>query len=144
MTAPKAALSQTPLSIGLYGVNTYLYSLDARTTEPRFQADYVVWSLLLSVEVALILRFSLKLLQVSPLSGFTDGVYFITDYLVAPVTAVFGPTISGNIFDGAALVALAAYWILATTLVTLFEMGRPITRIETARAFTRRHKRYWH
>lgn len=76
------------------------------------------------VEVALGLRFLLKLFGANPNSGFASFVYDLTRPLVAPFHAVFGSTVEQSaVFEWSTLLAMVVYALLALAIVRLIEIA---------------------
>lgn len=111
---------------------------DFPNREPSLQATELVWYALSVIQALLIFRFILKLFGADSTENFTSMLYGVTNYIVSPFTAVFGPSTSSvNVFDWPALVAIIAYWILAAGVIKLFKNNSSsYSRIERARALS--------
>ncbi len=76
------------------------------------------------VEVALGLRFLLKLFGANPNSGFASFVYDTTAPLTAPFRAVFGTSVEqGAVFEWSTLLAMAVYALIAWGVIRLVDMA---------------------
>jgi hypothetical protein len=92
-------------------------------------ADYtgrivpVIWWIVGFVDVLLIIRFLLKLLGGSTVSGFVRFMYDITQFLVAPFHGIFNSAVQGrSILEPESLVAIAIYSLIGWGIVSLIRM----------------------
>ncbi|HEX9096115.1 MAG TPA: hypothetical protein VF990_08430 [Candidatus Dormibacteraeota bacterium] len=87
------------------------------------RAVQVVWWIVGFVDVVLAIRFILKLLGGSTMSGFVTFMYNITQPLVAPFHGIFNTTVQGpSIFEPESLVAIAIYSLIGWGIVSLIHM----------------------
>ena len=96
-------------------------------------ADYtgrvvpVIWWIVGFVDIVLLIRFLLKLLGGSTVSGFVRFMYDITQFMVAPFHGIFNTAVQGrSILEPESLVAIAIYSLLGWGIVSLIRlMARP-------------------
>lgn len=99
--------------------------------ETLYRATRYVWYIFSAIEVILLLRFGLKLLAANPGAGFTQLIYTISDFFVAPFQYVFSaPAAGGNVIEFSTLLALFVYWVIAWGIVKLIVMNRPVDEYE--------------
>jgi hypothetical protein len=102
-------------------------------TKPLYRGTQVVWYLFGLLETLLAFRFILKLLGANPGAGFTNFIYAITYPFAAPFLAVFRTTrVSGSIFEWTTLLAMAVYWLIATAIIRIFLISKPVSTPEAA------------
>jgi len=90
----------------------------------------VIWWIVGFVDVVLIIRFLLKLLGGSTVSGFVRFMYDITQFMVAPFHGIFNTAVQGrSILEPESLVAIAIYSLIGWGIVSLIRM---MTRRGTA------------
>jgi hypothetical protein len=83
----------------------------------------VVWWIVGFVDIVLAIRFLLKLLGGSTVSGFVTFMYNITQPLVAPFHGIFNTTVQGrSILEPESLVAIAIYSLIGWGIVSLIHM----------------------
>jgi len=83
------------------------------------------------VDVLLAIRFLLKLLGGSTVSGFVTFMYNITQPLVAPFHGIFNTTVQGrSILEPESLVAIAIYSLIGWGIVSLIRMMTRTRRAE--------------
>jgi len=83
------------------------------------------------IEALLITRFLLKLLDANQSASFTDLIYTVSGVLVWPfITVLNSNYIAGSVIEWATLLAILVYWFLATALIKLLAMSRPISTQE--------------
>jgi YGGT family len=92
-------------------------------------ADYtgrvvpIIWWIVGFVDVVLIIRFLLKLLGGSTVSGFVRFMYDITQFLVAPFHGIFNTAVQGrSILEPESLVAIVIYSLIGWGIVSLIRM----------------------
>ena len=87
------------------------------------RAISVVWWIVGFVDVLLAIRFLLKLLGGSTVSGFVTFMYNITQPLVAPFHGIFNTAVQGrSILEPESLVAIAIYSLIGWGIVSLIRM----------------------
>ncbi len=87
------------------------------------RAIQVVWWIVGLVDILLAIRFLLKLLGGSTVSGFVTFMYNITQPLVAPFHGIFNTTVQGrSILEPESLVAIAIYSLIGWGIVSLVRM----------------------
>jgi YGGT family len=95
------------------------------------RAIQVVWWIVGFVDVLLAIRFLLKLLGGSTVSGFVTFMYNITQPLVAPFHGIFNTTVQGrSILEPESLVAIAIYSLIGWGIVSLIHMMTRTRRAE--------------
>ncbi|MEO8862900.1 MAG: YggT family protein [Candidatus Saccharimonadales bacterium] len=99
-------------------------AVDGKTT-----AQNVVWFVLGVIEVALGLRFVLKLLGANTTSSFVDFIYSITKILTAPFDSIFGVTstttgTTHSVFEPSIVVAGIVYALIAWGIVKLITINQ--------------------
>jgi hypothetical protein len=83
----------------------------------------VIWWIVGFVDVLLTIRFVLKLLGGSTVSGFVTFMYDITQPLVAPFHGIFNTAVQGrSILEPESLVAIAIYSLIGWGIVSLIRM----------------------
>lgn len=98
---------------------------------PLFRATQVINYVLYVLEALLVFRFFLKLLGANPGAGFTNLIYNVTAWPLAPFKFVFGTnSIQGSIFEWSTLLAMLVYWVIAMGLIKLLLVGRPVSSNE--------------
>jgi len=102
-------------------------------TKPLYRATQVVYYILGIIEILLAFRFVLRLLGANPYAGFTNFIYSISYPFYAPFSAVFRtPTVQGSAFEWTTLLAMAVYWVIATLIINLFLIGKPVSTPQVA------------
>jgi len=95
------------------------------------RAIQVVWWIVGFVDILLAIRFILKLLGGSTVSGFVTFMYNITQPLVAPFHGIFNTTVQGrSILEPESLVAIAIYSLIGWGIVSLIHMMTRTRRAE--------------
>jgi hypothetical protein len=95
------------------------------------RAIQVVWWIVGFVDILLAIRFLLKLLGGSTVSGFVTFMYNITQPLVAPFHGIFNTTVQGrSILEPESLVAIAIYSLIGWGIVSLIHMMTRTRRAE--------------
>ena len=91
----------------------------------------VIWWIVGFVDIVLAIRFLLKLLGGSTVSGFVTFMYNITQPLVAPFHGIFNTTVQGrSILEPESLVAIAIYSLIGWGIVSLIHMMTRTRRAE--------------
>jgi hypothetical protein len=89
----------------------------------------VIWWIVGFVDILLAIRFVLKLLGGSTVSGFVTFMYDITQPLVAPFHGIFNTAVQGrSVLEPESLVAIAIYSLIGWGIVSLIRM---MTRRQT-------------
>lgn len=108
-------------------------SYNSPSTKPLFRGTQVVWYLLGFIEVLLAFRFALKLLGANASAGFTNFIYSLSGFFVAPFTAVFRTTsVSGSVFEWTTILAMFVYWVIAVGIIKIFLMSKTVSTPEAA------------
>ena len=93
----------------------------------------VIWWIVGFVDILLAIRFLLKLLGGSTVSGFVTFMYNITQPLVAPFHGIFNTAVQGrSILEPESLVAIAIYSLIGWGIVSLINMMTRTRRAEAA------------
>ncbi len=94
-----------------------------------FRTYQIVWYALGVVEVLLLFRFMLKALGANPFSGFVSFIYAISDPLAIPFQGILPTVVSGTgpLFEWSTLIAALVYAIIASGIVQLMQLVRPVT-----------------
>src|ERR1700682_2102763 len=93
----------------------------------------VIWWVVGFVDILLAIRFLLKLLGGSTVSGFVTFMYNITQPLVAPFHGIFNTAVQGrSILEPESLVAIAIYSLIGWGIVSLIHMMTRTGRAEAA------------
>jgi hypothetical protein len=83
----------------------------------------VIWWIVGFVDILLAIRFVLKLLGGSTVSGFVTFMYDITQPLVAPFHGIFNTAVQGrSVLEPESLVAIAIYSLIGWGIVSLIRM----------------------
>src|ERR1700736_723445 len=97
------------------------------------RAIQVVWWIVGFVDILLAIRFLLKLLGGSTVSGFVTFMYNITQPLVAPFHGIFNTAVQGrSILEPESLVAIAIYSLIGWGIVSLIRMMTRARRADVA------------
>jgi len=97
-----------------------------------FQANYIVYYILGIIESLLILRLIFKILGANAESGFVSFIYTISEFFIAPFTAIF-PVATGqgvatvSVLEPAVIVAMVVYGLIAwgvSALIKALIVGR--------------------
>ncbi len=108
-------------------------SYTSTTTKPLFRGTQVVWYILGFIEAVLAFRFVLKLMGANPNAGFTDLIYSISGFFLAPFRAVFNSSVvSGSVFEWSTLLGMLVYWVIALGVIRIFMMSRTVSTPEAA------------
>jgi hypothetical protein len=100
---------------------TSMASVDVGDYSDR--AVQVVWWIVGFVDILLAIRFLLKLLGGSTVSGFVTFMYNVTQPLVAPFHGIFNTTVQGrSILEPESLVAIAIYSLIGWGIISLIHM----------------------
>lgn len=102
-------------------------------TRPLYRGTQIAWYLLGFLEALLAFRFLLKLLGANPNAGFTDFIYSVTYPFVAPFLNVFKVVrVEGSVWEWATLLAMVVYWLIASAIVRMLVMSKPVSTPEAA------------
>lgn len=103
------------------------------TTKPLYRGTQLVWYIVGFIEVLLIFRFVLKLLEANPSAGFSAFIYGFSYFFVAPFQSVFKVSqIGGSKFEWTTLLAMFVYWVVALGIIKLFLIGKTVSTGEAA------------
>lgn len=101
------------------------------TKKAIFRTYQIVWYILAVIEVILGFRMTLKALGASPLSGFTDLIYAISNPLALPFSGILSSTISGNsILEWSTIIAAIVYALIAYGLIYIMQIVKPVSQKE--------------
>jgi uncharacterized membrane protein len=106
----------------------------AERRQSTFQVTQIIWTLVGILEIALGLRFVLKLIAANPDAGFARAIYGLTQPFLAPFTALVGtPTSGGTVLEVTTLIAMAVYALLAWIVARVIQVAtdRPSARTIT-------------
>lgn len=116
--APSAP--QMPVSPGEHPMKTYT------TKKAIFRVYQIIWYILGVIEVLLIFRIVLKMLDANPGSGFTNLIYTLSDPLAVPFRGIFQTAVvQGSVFEWSTIIAGVVYAVVAWGLVQLFQLVKP-------------------
>ncbi|MGH7903330.1 MAG: YggT family protein [Candidatus Dormibacteraceae bacterium] len=102
---------------------THVHSTAPVATGYSFRPVQLVWLATGIVDALVAIRFLLKLLGASPVSGFVSFIYGITDPLMAPFRGIFPVTATNrSVVEPAAIVAFIVYLLLGWGVVTLIRI----------------------
>lgn len=80
------------------------------------------------------MRLFLKLFSANTNVTFTQIVYNVSGFFLAPFRSIFGSAKvlpeTGSVFEFDIIVAVIVYWIIAIAIIRLFGMGRKVTVAE--------------
>ncbi len=106
----------------------YYYPTESK---PLYRGTQIIWYIASIIEIILFFRFILRLIGASTAAPFTNFIYGLASPFVGPFMRVVpSPTVGGGVFDWNTLIAMLVYWILATIVVRLLVMGKPVTTLE--------------
>lgn len=92
----------------------------------------IVWFVFAVIEILIAIRFVLALLGANAQAGFVRLIYGITNIFMAPFNSIFSTQeVSGATFEWSALVAIAAYALIAWGVTALITAVSPRERSET-------------
>ena len=93
----------------------------------RFGIVYYIMNI---IEALLLIRFALKLFAANPGAGFVNGIYAITDPLVAPFRGIF-PTANsqGSVLEWSTIIAMIVYALIAYAIVQLLKLTTSRSRV---------------
>jgi len=105
--------------------------MQSDSSKPLYRSAQVVWYVVSVIEVLLLGRFVLKLLEANPEAVFTNMVYTLSSVFTFPFIAVFqNVRVSGNVFEWTTLLAMFVYWLLALGIIKLFVMSKTVSTSE--------------
>lgn len=97
-------------------------------TKLLFVVNKILWYILSLIEVLLVLRFVLKMVEANPNAGFTSFIYSVTEPISAPFLGVFPMTpIQGIYFEWTTLLGMLIYWLLILGATRLFAIGKTVS-----------------
>ena len=103
-----------------------------------FQVTRIIWTLLAMLEIALGLRFLLKLIAANPNSGFAAVMYGLTDLFVLPFKALTASWSSGqNLLEVTTLIAMMVYALFVAVAIHVFRIATDRTSSRTVTRSTR-------
>lgn len=118
-----ATQQPTPPSVAVERVVPVEHVAIAEQGRYNFRAAAAVGFVVAVIDVLIAGRFLLKLLGASAQSSFVSFVYGVSSPLVAPFHGIFPNTAStGNVFEPAALVAIAVFGLLGWGVVALIRI----------------------
>jgi hypothetical protein len=101
------------------------------SSKPLYKGVQVIWYTLYLIEVLLVVRFALKLTGANPAATFTDFIYSLSGVFIVPFMSVFSTQAVGqSVFEWITLLAMLVYWFVATALVKLLVMNKPVSTLE--------------
>jgi YGGT family len=119
---PAAPVETSAQSVGTNRVSSTSVT-STRVGDYNNRAIQAVWWIVGFVDVLLAIRFILKLLGGSTVSGFVTFMYDITQPLVAPFHGIFNTSVQGrSILEPESLVAIAIYSLIGWGIVSLIRM----------------------
>lgn len=96
-----------------------------------FKSTQIVWYVTYVIEALLLFRFLLKLFAANAGADFTQFIYGVAGFFLAPFKYVFGAEVVGqNVFEWSTLLAMLVYYICAMAIVKLVAMGRTVRETE--------------
>lgn len=105
----------------------------APSTRPLYRGTQIVWYVLGLLEVILLFRFVLKLLDANTGAAFTRFIYDLSGVFTAPFESVFRITqVSGSVFEWTTLLAMVVYYLVAYGITKIFVMSRSVSTPEAA------------
>jgi hypothetical protein len=105
----------------------------APSTRPLYRGTQVVWYILGILEVILVFRLALKLLDANTGAVFTRFVYGLSGVFTMPFESVFRVTqVSGSVFEWTTLLAMVVYYLVAFGITRIFVMSRSVSTPEAA------------
>ena len=103
------------------------------TTKPIYYTTQIVWYILGLLEVLLAVRFSLKIFNANPLSGFVSFIYSASNVFVGIFSNIFhSPQVGGAVFELTTLLAMLVYWILVWAVIRLLLISKSVSTPEAA------------
>lgn len=113
-------------------------SYNSPTTKPLYRGTQIVWYILGVLEALLAVRLILKLLGANPAAGFSNFIYDLSYFFVAPFLNVFQITsVEGVIFEWTTLLAMIIYYLIAWGIIKLFLMSKTVSTPEAASRLNR-------
>jgi len=104
------------------------------TVSPGRRAVEMTYLVFGIIEGLLAIRLVLKLLAANPHAGFTNFIYGVTDFFMAPfrnLLPVVGGS-SGSVLETSVVIAIIVYaliaWVLARLIVIMFFRNVPVSR----------------
>jgi hypothetical protein len=119
---PAASAEPSASSVGTTRVSRTSVT-SVRGGDYNDRAIQAIWWIVGFVDIILAIRFILKLLGGSTVSGFVTFMYDVTQPLVAPFHGIFNTTVQGrSILEPESLVAIAIYSLIGWGIVSLIRM----------------------
>lgn len=101
------------------------------TKKTIFRVYQGIWYVLGVLETVIALRIFLKASGANPESGFVSFVYGLSQPLISPFSSMFRTVTEGNFsFELSSFVAGIVYLLIATGIVELFQILKPINQKE--------------
>jgi hypothetical protein len=98
------------------------------TKKAIFRSWQVIWYILAVVEIIIGFRVALRAIGANPFSGFVSLIYGISDPLTIPFRGIIPSSVFGNsVIEWSSIIAALVYILIAWGLVSLINMGRPVT-----------------
>jgi uncharacterized protein YggT (Ycf19 family) len=97
---------------------------------PARRAMEIIYLVFGIINGLLVIRLALKLLGANPNSPFTDFIYGITNFLLAPFKALLPAMVSGrSVFEPSVVIAILVYLLVAWMLAKIVEitLSRSVT-----------------
>jgi len=93
-----------------------------------FRTYQIIWYILGVIEILLAFRMTLKALGANSFSGFASLIYAVSDPLALPFQGILRTSATqGSVFEWSTIVAALVYAIIATGIVQLMQMFKPVT-----------------
>ena len=121
----------------------YLTEINRRHTTHTFYSAIreVMWYVLTVIELLLLVRFFLQLFAVVPTGLFESLVYSSTEYLLVPFTKL-SVTADTGVISWTAIIAIPTYLLLCIGIIRLISRSTSFSRIEAARALSKKKYGY--
>ncbi len=107
------------------------------TKKTIFRLYQVIWYILGVVEVLLTFRVIFRLFGADPTIGFSNFIYTLSGPFSNPFFGVVAPTTvedTAAYIEWSTLIAMIFYFVVASGLVKLFQMVKPVTPEEVEQA----------
>ncbi len=110
------------------GVETSSPQQTYQAKKAIFRSYQVIWYIVGVIEVLLAFRVVLKLLGANTYSGFTNGIYAISNPFALPFAGILGTSVNSDmVLEWSTLIAMAVYVVLAYGIVELLQLVKPTT-----------------
>jgi uncharacterized protein YggT (Ycf19 family) len=101
------------------------------TETSLLKATRTIWYIFGMIELLLIFRFVMRLLGANPAAAFTQFIYGLSGFFLAPFRYVFGtPSVAGSALELSTLLAVLVYAFIAWAIVRFLLLNRPVSRYE--------------